>query len=251
MDCNAGNEMSCYLDFAQLYDRLIAEDIDYDAMADFLEQCFARLGQKPSLVLDLACGTGSLTSILAKRGYDMIGVDLSYEMLNVAREKDPSTLYLCQDMREFELYGTVDAIVCMTDSLNYITDGHDLQRVFRLAKNYLNPGAPLLFDLNSAYKLEHIIGNNTFSYDSDSVFYMWENEFDAKARLCDFYLTFFVAQKNGTYTRFDEHHTQRAYTQQEVEAALTAAGFSEINVFHGYTFGAPHADSERLFYIAR
>lgn len=243
--------MDCYLDFAQLYDGLIAEDIDYCAMADFLEQCFARLGQKPSLMLDLACGTGSLTGVLAKRGYDMIGVDLSCEMLNVARQKDPSILYLCQDMREFELYGTVDAIVCMTDSLNYITEEADLLQVFRLAKNYLNPGAPLLFDMNSSYKLETVLGNNTYTYDSDYVYYVWENEFDAKARLCDFYLTFFVAQENGTYTRFDEHHTQRAYTQQEVEAALTAAGFSEINVFHGYTFDAPRADSERLFYMAR
>lgn len=243
--------MDCYLDFAALYDGLIAEDIDYGAMADFIESCWARMGDKPSLVLDLACGTGSLCSVLAQRGYDMIGVDASCEMLNVARTKDDSILYLCQDMREFELYGTVDAIVCMTDSLNYITDTDDLTRVFALANNYLNPGAPFIFDMNSAYKLEHVLGNNTYTYDSEHVYYVWENEYDADARLCDFYLTFFVTEDGEAYRRFDEHHVQRAYTQQEVTDALRRAGFVDVQVYSAYSFDAPRADSERLLYIAR
>lgn len=243
--------MDCYLDFARLYDSLIAEDINYGAMADYIRQCWARMGSKPSLVLDLACGTGTLADILARRGYDMIGVDLSYEMLNIAREKNESVLYLCQDMRTFELYGTVDAIVCMTDSLNYITDNADLLHVFALAKNYLNPGAPFIFDMNSHYKLEHIIGNNTFTYDSDDVYYVWENEYSKASRLCDFYLTFFASGEGGIYTRFDEHHTQRAYTQQEVTDALREAGFTEICVYSAYTFDAPKPNSERLLYIAK
>lgn len=245
------NKMDCYMDFARIYDSLMAEDIDYSAIADYIEACWARMGDKPQLVLDLACGTGTLTTLLAKRGYDMIGVDLSCEMLNIAREKDDSILYLCQDMREFELYGTVDAIVCMTDSLNYITDDADLLQVFRLAKNYLNPGAPFLFDMNSLYKLETILGNNTYTYDSDSVYYVWENEYDAATRLCDFYLTFFVAGKDGAYTRFDEHHTQRAYTLSEVTDALRHAGFCDIQVFGAYGSAAPAPESERLLYIAR
>lgn len=242
--------MGCYADFARLYDRLIAEDIDYKKMADYIARCWKLSKATPSLVLDLACGTGTLTDILSRRGYDMIGIDLSCDMLSAAREKNESVLYLCQDMRSFELYGTVDAIVCMTDSLNYITDSTELLQVFRLAKNYLNPGAPFLFDMNSQYKLEHIIGNNTFTYDSDTVYYVWENEYNAASRLCDFYLTFFAAKEDGAYSRFDEHHIQRAYTQEEITAYLKKAGFSKVQSFEAYGFDKPNPVSERLIYIA-
>lgn len=241
--------MECYFDFARIYDKLICRDIDYKAMADFIEGCFARAGKAPSLVLDMACGTGTLTDILARRGYDMIGADLSCDMLNIAREKNSEILYLCQDMRELELYGTVDAAVCMTDSLNYITDYDDLCRVFALVKNYLNPGAPFIFDINSHYKLSKIIGNNTFTYDSDDVYYTWENEYDEKSRVCDFYLTFFVREGKELYSRFDEHHRQRAYTQAEVTDALKAAGFENISVSGGYNTAKANEKSERLVYV--
>lgn len=242
--------MDHYVDFAYIYDALMMEDVDYKTIADYVESVFKKLSKKPGLVLDLACGTGTLTGLLAERGYDMIGVDLSTDMLNVATAKHPEILYLCQDMREFELYGTVDAIVCMTDSLNYITQPDDLIKVFRLAKNYLNPGAPFIFDMNSFYKLSHTIGNQTFTYDSDDLFYVWENQWNDEANLCDFFLTFFVREKGDLYRRFDETHTQRAYEQKEVEACLNAAGFSNLMVFDGYSSRASKKDSQRLVYVA-
>lgn len=239
-----------YMDFAKIYDRLICEDIDYGAIADFVQKCFDKMGVKPELMLDLACGTGTLTSIFAERGYDMIGADLSVEMLSVAREKNADILFLCQDMRELELYGTVDAAVCMTDSLNYITEYEDLCRVFKLVKNYLNPDAPFIFDMNSHYKLSEIISDNIFTYDNDEVYYTWENEYDEQCRCADFYLTFFI-KENELYRRFDEHHTQKAYTSDEVVQALREAGFSQISIYDGYSFSEAREDSERLVYAVR
>ena len=267
------NSMENYMEFAAIYDTLMHDDIDYGAMADYIQNIFERQGVSPGLVLDLACGTGSLTSVLAQRGYDMIGVDLSDAMLNVARTKGCNLggeageeeqnssgegacangageiLYLCQDMREFELYGTVDAIVCMTDSMNYITETDDLLQVFKLAKNYLNPGAPLIFDINSAHKIRDILGCNTFTHDDEGVFYVWENEYDEAERLCDFYLTFFV--KDGKrYRRFDEMHTERAYEIDEITEYLKQAGFEHIDIYDAYTFEPPKHDSERIVFSA-
>ncbi len=243
--------MQCYIDFAKIYDELMCEDIDYGSIADFVQKCFDKMGKKPQLMLDLACGTGTLTDIFAKRGYDMIGADISYDMLSVAKEKNPDILYLCQDMREFELYGTVDAVLCMTDSLNYITDYDDLAAVFKLVKNYLNPGAPFIFDMNSHYKLSEIIADNTFTFDNDKVYYVWENEYDESEHTAHFYLTFFVQDESGAYRRFDENHTQKAYTKDEVIDALMSAGFEDINVYDGYSFDVASEESERLVYTAR
>ena len=171
--------MESYTDFAYIYDKLIGQD--YEKWADYIEDIFAKNNLKPSLVLDLGCGTGSITNILAKRGYDMIGVDISPDMLNVAREKATEegldVLYLCQDIREFELYGTVDAIICTLDVLNYITDPDDLKQVFRLVRNYLNPDGIFIFDINTEHKLKNTLGNNTFITDEEGVFYSWENEY--------------------------------------------------------------------------
>lgn len=164
--------MESYTDFAYIYDKLI--DQDYEKWADYIEEIFKKHGVKPNLVLDLGCGTGSITNILAKRGYDMIGVDLSPDMLNVARDKaleeNLDVLYLCQDIREFELYGTVDAIICTLDVLNYITKPEDLRLVFSLVKNYLNPDGIFIFDINTEYKLKNVLGNNTFVYDENGIF---------------------------------------------------------------------------------
>ena len=219
-----------YTKIASLYDRLIKGDIDYEKIASFINKEITR---KDNIVLDLACGTGNLTEKLKGYGYDMIGIDLSVDMLGVAKQKNPDILYLCQDMRKFELYGTVDCICCMTDSLNYITDTEDLKTVFALAKNYLNPGCPFIFDLNSYHKLRNIIGNNTFTYDEDDIFYVWENEFDEECDICDFFLTFFV-KENGSYTRFDEQHSERAYKEEDVKNLLREAGFENIKCYSDY-----------------
>ena len=212
--------MESYTDFAYIYDKLI--DQDYEKWADYIEEIFKKHNVKPELILDLGCGTGSITNILAKRGYDMIGGDLSPDMLNVARDKayenGLDVLYLCQDIREFELYGTVDAIICTLDVLNYITDPKDLKRVFALIKNYLNPGGIFIFDINTEYKLKNILGNNTFVNDENGIFYIWENEYSEN--ISNQYLTFFAEKNDGLYERFDETHIQRAYTVEEIKEYL-------------------------------
>lgn len=212
--------MESYTDFAYIYDNLIGQD--YEKWADYIEEIFKINNKAPKLVLDLGCGTGSITNILAKRGYDMIGIDMSVDMLNIAREKameqELDVLYLCQDIREFELYGTVDAIICTLDVLNYITEPEELEQVFALVKNYLNPDGIFIFDINTEYKLKNVLGNNTFVNEENGVFYTWENEY--ANNISNQYLTFFVEDENGTYQRFDETHIQRAYEIDEIREML-------------------------------
>ena len=243
--------MESYTDFAYIYDKLIGQD--YEKWADYIEDIFAKNNLKPSLVLDLGCGTGSITNILAKRGYDMIGVDISPDMLNVAREKATEegldVLYLCQDIREFELYGTVDAIICTLDVLNYITDPDDLKQVFRLVRNYLNPDGIFIFDINTEHKLKNTLGNNTFITDEEGVFYSWENEYSDG--LSTQYLTFFAELDDGTYERFDEVHVQRAYTVAEIKKMLVGAGMSFEAEYEVLTFEKPDAICEKSIILSK
>lgn len=243
--------MNSYTDFAYVYDRLIGQD--YEKWADYIEALFQRAGVKPKFVLDLGCGTGSITNILAGRGYDMIGVDSSCDMLSVAREKASAkgldVLYLCQDIREFELYGTVDAIICTLDVLNYITNPKELSKVFALVKNYLNPGGVFIFDLNTEYKLAEILGNNTFVNDENGVFYVWENEYSEK--ISRQYLTFFSEGENGLYTRFDETHIQRAYSMDEILDFLGKNGLSAEGEYEVLTFEKPCKNVEKTVVLSK
>ena len=238
-----------YDSFAGLYDSLTF-DVEYEKIADFAAGKIRAHKPDAELVLDLACGTGTLTRLLSLRGFDMIGVDFSAEMLSAAKDKteDESILYLLQDIREFELYGTVDAIICSLDGLNYLLGDGELEAVFRLCHNYLNPDGLLLFDINSEYKFKHVFAENTFVFETEEVFYTWENSFDEKTRLCDFFLTFFVKNKNGSYDRLDEEQTERAYSAREVESALAAAGFEIKSVCDGYGGGTVKPGSERVVY---
>lgn len=239
-----------YGKFAEIYDKLTF-DVDYTEAAERVKTIFAEQTEKPELVLELACGTGSLTKLLSESGYDMIGVDASDAMLNVARQKCPSALLLQQDMREFELYGTVDAIVCMLDSVNYLTEDGDLDRLFHLCNNYLNPNGLLLFDINTEYKFRHVLANRTYSYETEDIFYVWENDYDEAEGLCDFYLTFFCEKQDGSYERFDEVHTERCYGRTETEQALIRNGFAVEGCFDGYRASAATENSERILYVCR
>ena len=238
-----------YRDFAPLYDALTF-DVDYTKIIEFIHGLLKKNGLESGLVLDLACGTGTLTLALSDRGYEMLGADLSEDMLSVARQKNGAEkiLFLNQPMDEFELYGTVDAIVCVLDSINYLTDKEALFKTFRLCANYLNPGGLLIFDVNSEYKFNFILGNQTYTYETDDIFYSWENEFDPDSRLCDLYLTFFCLEDSGLYRRIDEMHTQRAYSHEELTEALSAAGLSLLNTYDNYSFDAPCSTTERIVY---
>lgn len=243
--------MESYTDFAYIYDNLI--DQDYEKWADYIEEIFKKYNKKPNLVLDLGCGTGSITNILAKRGYDMIGVDLSPDMLNVARDKacdeGLDVLYLCQDIREFELYGTVDAIICTLDVLNYITEPEDLSRVFSLVKNYLNPDGIFIFDINTEHKLKNVLGNNTFINDENGIFYTWENEYSEN--ISNQFLTFFAETEDGLYERFDENHIQRAYTTEEIKEKLEANKMTFEAEYKLFSFDVPDKNCEKTVIVSK
>ena len=243
--------MESYTDFAYIYDKLI--DQDYEKWADYIEEIFKTNDKKPSLVLDLGCGTGNITNILAKRGYDMIGIDISPDMLNVARDKaadgGQDVLYLCQDIREFELYGTVDAIICTLDVLNYITEPEDLKHVFSLVKNYLNPDGIFIFDINTEYKLKNVLGNNTFIYEENGIFYTWENEYDKN--ISTQYLTFFAENEDGLYERFDETHVQRAYKTDEIKKMLLENGLSFEVDYKLFTFENSDETCEKKVMVSK
>jgi len=244
-----------YSDFAYVYD-LLMQDVQYAQWADYIEALFHKFGaKKPELVLDLACGTGNLTLEMAKRGYDMIGIDMSSDMLCCAMEKSAkygkTPLWVCQDMRAFELYGTMDAILCTMDSLNYMESASDMTAVFQLVKNYLNPGGLFIFDMNTPYKLEHVLGNNLFYEIRDDITYLWRNEYHPKEKTCTFDLTFFVKEAEGIYRRLEEEQLQKAWATEEIRRLLQEAGLKPEAVYGAFTQDEPSAQTERVFYIAR
>ena len=249
-----------YLAIARVYDKL-NKDIDYSRWASFFEACFEKYGKyeggKPSIVLDLACGTGRMTCEMASRGYDMIGVDGSVDMLSEAYSKDTSgILYLCQDMRELELYGTVGATVCCLDSINYLVNDGELQTVLSLVHNYSDPDALFLFDVNSVYKFENVYADNSYiledeNEDGGAIFCGWQNFYDADSRICRFYLSVFEEGEDGEYYRADEEQMERCYTTEEIQAALKKCGFELLDIFADTDFSEPTQDSERLYFVAR
>ncbi len=239
--------MDAYGKFAKVYDCLM-EDVPYSEIANLIDEEIKTQGVKNNIVLDLACGTGTLTGLLKEKGYDMIGADLSPEMLQKAKEKLPDVLFLNQSMTDFELYGTVGAVLCCLDSVNYLTEDGELDEMLHLCNNYLEPNGLLIFDVNSAYKFSHILKDNIFTFDNDEIFYTWENDYDEDAGLCDFYLTFFV--KDGeTYTRFDETHTERVYEKEELIEALNKNGFTVKKILDGFSKNEANEKSERLFFV--
>jgi SAM-dependent methyltransferase len=255
-----GKSSGGYGPLARVYDRL-NRDVDYKSWADFIEACFSRFAQKkPEIVLDLGCGTGRMTFELATRGYDMIGVDRSAEMLSAAvsmREKPDNPLFLMQDMREFELYGSVGAVVSCLDSVNYLTGDEDLSRCLFNVANYLDPGGIFIFDVNTPYKFEHIYADNAYILEDEGddentgIFCAWQNFYDKKSRLCDFYLTIFEEKPDVGYNRSDEQQTERCYTLPELQAAANAAGLEFCGVWGDFGFGEPKKNCERWYIVVR
>lgn len=244
--------MSGYLDLSKFYDKLNA-DIDYSAFADGIEAVFAKfLPEKPEIVLDLACGTGRMTAELADRGYDMIGVDISAEMLSVAaRDRSrKNILWLMQDMRSFELYGSVGAVVCCLDAVNCMMTPADLKKCFSTVHNYLDPKGIFVFDVNSPYKFENIFADNAYILEDDGVFCGWRNFYDKKSRVCDFYLTFFE-KKGEKYERYDEIQREKCYSEEQLKKALEACGFSVLGLFGGLDLSPVKENTERIFVVAQ
>ena len=201
--------MDAYTGFAEVYD-MFMDNIPYETWCEYLTGLLKEQGVTEGLLLDLGCGTGTLTRLLAAEGYDMIGVDLSDEMLEIAmdhqREKPDGILYLLQDMREFELYGTVRGIVSICDSMNYLTEYEDLVQVLRLANNYLDPGGVFIFDLNTVYKYSEILGEQTIAENRDEGSFIWENYFDQEEGINEYDLTLFIREEDGRFRKLSLIH---------------------------------------------
>ena len=230
--------MDAYTGFAEVYD-LFMDQVPYEKWSGRIIQILSTYGIRDGLVLDLGCGTGSMTELLAGAGYDMIGVDASEEMLELAYEKRAESghdiLYLLQDMREFELYGTVRAIVSVCDSLNYITEEEELLQVFRLVRNYLDPDGVFFFDMNTIYKYSEMLGETTIAENREEGSFIWENYYDPEEQLNQYDLTLYIRDEDDRYTRFEETHIQKAYALERVLELLQQAGMKAEQIFDSDT----------------
>ncbi len=306
-------EKYSYSAFAYVYDELM-DNVPYDAWAEYLIGLLKENGVEDGLVCELGCGTGQMTRRLAAAGYDMIGIDLSEEMLDVAREQEygayesegdfdeveevldesvsdtekafddelgqkevwevesemdanatePSILYLQQDMRSFELYGTVSAVVSICDSMNYMTSDEELLSVFRLVNNYLDKEGVFIFDMNTEYKYKELMGDTTIAENREDVSFIWENLYDEEKRLNEYCLTLFAKveaededEENGEsgrtalYEKYEEVHLQRAYPLEEVKRLLSEAGMTFVAAYDVLTHEAPGPECERMYIVAK
>ena len=254
-----GGRLVIYDLLAPFYDEVNAE-IDYEKWADFYKAVFDKYFQGaegPSLVLDLGCGTGKMTLELARRGYDMTGVDVSCEMLDVAQSEaralgfDGKILWLLQDMREFELYGTVDAVVSTLDCVNHLTTKNDLEKTLSLVHNYLIPDGLFVFDINGKGKFERVYANNSYVYETDGSLCVWQNYYNKKTKICDFYISVFSENEDGSYSRFDEVHREKMYTVRSIKSSLEKCNFEFLGAFKSFEFENASDDDERIYIVAK
>lgn len=248
--------MDAYTSFARVYDTFM-DNVPYKEWADYLQDLLREYDIWDGLILDLGCGTGSMAEELAKRGYDMIGVDNAEDMLEIAMEKRMESgydiLYLLQDMREFELYGTVRGIVSVCDSVNYITEDEDLLEVFRLVNNYLDPQGVFIFDFNTEYKYKEILGERTIAEEREECSFIWENYYDEEDQINEYVLTLFIQddEDDDLYRKYQEQHFQRAYTLEDMKKLLRRAGLVFETAYDAYTKEPVTEQSERITVIAR
>lgn len=264
--------MEAYTGFAQVYDKFM-DNVPYDKWAEDIRKILIKQGISEGILLDLGCGTGNITRRFADYGYDMIGIDISEEMLQIAIEKKyeeeeelpenskaRDILYLKQDMRDFELYGTVSAVICTCDSLNYITREEELLSVFSLVNNYLEAGGIFLFDMNTEYKYKEILGESVIAENREDCSFIWENYFDEKENINEYQVTIFVEaeeeehnqyRKGRLYEKFSEIHYQKAYSIDTVKSLLEKTGMEFIGVYEAFSENPPAQTTERVCFLAR
>lgn len=255
--------MQAYTGFAQVYDTFM-DNIPYDKWSEYLTELLKKYNITDGLILDLGCGTGSITERLAKKGYDMIGIDNSEEMLSIALEKlsenlsdedieegRNNILYLLQDMREFELYGTVKAVVSICDSMNYILSEEDLIKVFRLVNNYLDTDGVFIFDMNTEYKYEKVLADNTIAENREDASFIWDNYYDEEQKLNEYDLTIYVKEEDNLFARFDETHYQKAYSLETMKEIIEKAGMEYVTAYDAFTYDEPKKTSERIYIVAK
>ncbi|MBO5082757.1 MAG: class I SAM-dependent methyltransferase [Lachnospiraceae bacterium] len=276
--------MEAYTDFASVYDTFM-DETPYEEWAEFLHNLIKEYGKsepvrsgeteataetndastvsdkeeildsEKNLVLDLGCGTGTLTELLYRKGYDMIGVDFSQEMLNIAMNKKEKSgsdiLYLCQDMRELDLYSTIGTVISACDSVNYLLEDEEVIETFRLINNYLYPGGVFIFDFNTVYKYEQVIGDTTIAENREECSFIWDNFYHEEECINEYDLTIFVKEENELFRKFTEAHYQRGYTLDEMKMFIKKAGLQFVKAIDADTHKAPTEASERIYVIAR
>lgn len=258
--------MEMYGDFAAVYDTFM-DNTPYGFWSERLDTLIKKYGvsrperdaedildSERNLVVDLGCGTGTLTELMYKMGYDMIGVDVSEAMLNIAMQKKEKSgseiLYLMQDMRELDLYSTVGTVFSVCDSLNYILEEEELETVFSLVRNYLFPGGILIFDFNTDYKYREVIGNTTIAENREDCSFIWENMYDPEEEINEYDLTLFVREEDGRFRRFTETHLQRGYTPEQISGLVEQAGLKILEMTDADTGGDLRPESERVLVCA-
>ncbi|MEG0979241.1 MAG: class I SAM-dependent methyltransferase [Oscillospiraceae bacterium] len=245
-----------YCDFAEFYD-ILTEDIDYKSQAKYLLDLLFENGVSGGILLDLACGTASLSIPLAKAGFDVVAVDESEDMLSVARAKideasQGGILLLCQSMQELELYGTVDAAICMLDSLNHLDSFEDVELALSKVSLFMNPDGIFIFDVNTPYKHSQILGDNTFVIENEEVFCTWQNEYDVDENTVDMTLDFFKkCSKNNNYVRTTQYITEKAYDIDKILKLLYQIGFEIVAIYDDMSKQATDIKTERAIFVAR
>ncbi len=259
-----------YNTFAGFYDEL-TDNISYPRRAEYFDKVIRKFSPNASILLDLACGTGSLSIELAKLGYDVVGTDGSEQMLSEAMQKKARALYgedfereepsdpqiekilfLCQPMQELDMYGTIDAAVCALDSINHVTDSAVVQKIFDRVSLFLNPGAVFVFDVNSVYKHQKVLGNNVFVFDREDVYCVWQNSYQEEHFQVQMDLDFFEYDDHtDSYTRTCESFCERAYTDEEIRSFIKKSGLKLVATYAEDSFDPVKEDTQRIIYVAQ
>lgn len=244
-----------YSAFARYYDSLTA-NIDYRKRAEYFHAIINKFHQtNGNILLDLACGTGSISEEMAKLGYDVIGVDCSDEMLGIALDKkfdnNSNIQYLCQDMRRLDMFGSMDITICALDSINHLANIEDVRKVFENVAFFSEPDALFIFDVNTLYKHRNILADNTFTYETDEVYCIWENTLVPETDEVKMNLEFFELEENGLYSRSSDSFSEKAYSESDIEKLLAETGFEILGKYGDDTFSSPAPDCQRIVYAVR
>ncbi len=241
-----------YDSFSEFYDSL-TDNVEYEKRAEYFRRLLSSCGVNGGILLDLACGTGTLLPIMAEKGFDVIGVDSSVGMLNRAREKTAgkNILLLCQQMQELDLYGTVDACISVLDSINHLPGEAEVKETFKKVSLFMNPGGAFAFDVNTVHKHRDVLADNAFIYDFDDVFCAWQNSYDEKTDTVSISLDFFAENEDGSYERCFEQFEERAYPLEQLSEWLKEAGFEVVGVYDDMTDFPADENSERAVFLAK
>ena len=247
--------MAGYSVFARYYDELTA-NIDYGRRAAYFQSIIEKFKTtEGNILLDLACGTGSISEEMARLGYDVIGVDYSDEMLGIALDKKFDSglniQYLCQDMRKLDMFGTIDITICALDSINHLPDMDSVREVFKKVAFFSEKGGLFIFDVNTHYKHRNVLANNTFTYETENIYCIWENSLVPETDEVKMHLEFFELEENGLYSRSSDSFSEKAYSETELEQALTEAGFEVVDKYGDDSFDSPATDCQRTVYVAK